>query len=244
MLKRIVIIIGMGVWMLRGGWDYRIVSPLAGTLGTIRIDKREKGKHYRIDVEVQSRGLAALLTGDRREHYRSEGVVLRGVLKSRHLTLERQTKKKRQIDTYRIETVHKKVFRHRIRWKKGHMDENSTTTLPYYSEEDLLTLYFNVLPKIMNPKSGTHWEILTVGAEKIKGKVLIDRLTGKAADKARKDLKVGPDFSVILLYSPQKIAGKRNRRFTAALDRKGFPVRIRFVAIPVVGEILIERVQK
>jgi len=226
------------------GWHYRITSPLMGTLGTIEIDKNVSGTHYRIDVKVAAKGIASVLTGKRREHYHSEGNVLRGMLLSRHLVLDRRYKKKHKIDDYRIDPRKRKVFKHRIRWKRGKKEENSTRTLPYYTREDLLTLYFNALPEIMNPKSEGHWKILAVGAEKIKGRVLIDRLSGEAARKARRELAVRKGTPVIVLHSPQKIAGKSNRRFTAALDSEGLPTKIRFVAIPVVGEILIERVQK
>jgi hypothetical protein len=220
---------------------YKVVSPLMGTLGTIKIDKKVDKANYRIDVDVRTKGIASTLTGKRKEHYRSEGVVEKGVLKSRHLRLERKSNSKRQIDEYRIDPAQKKVSKVRLRWKKGKQEKKRSKILPYYTDEDLLTLYFNAIGKILDPKSPKHREILAVGAEKIDGKIVIDRLEGKAAAKARKELKVGDDYRVIVLSSPQKIGGKRNRRFTVAVDQAGLPHRIRFVAIPVVGEILVER---
>jgi hypothetical protein len=215
-----------------------------GRLGTIEIDKRVGKGAYRIDVEVRTQGIASMLTGNRKEQYRSEGSVKQGLLKSRHLRLERRSGEKRQIDDYRIDIRHEKVIKHRLRWKKGRLDTNTTTSLPYFSREDLLTLYFNSIGSILHAKEKTHWELQAVGAEKIKGKIVIDRLVGRAAAEARKDLEVMQESPVLVFYSPQKIAGKRNRRFTVAIDQKGLPRRIRFVAIPVVGEILVERVAK
>ena len=241
---RVVMILGVGVLSLWGSWNYRVLSPLMGTLGTIQISKSVTQNRYRMDVKVKTKGFARTLTGKRREHYSSEGVVENGVMKSRHLRLERQTNKKRQVDDYWADPEKKRIVKRRLRWKKGKLDQNSTKVLPYYSDEDLLTLYFNAIPKILDPKSGDHWEIMAVGAEKIKGKIIIDRLSGEAAARARRDLKVGENMPIIVLHSPRKIAGKRNRRFTAALDEEGLPFRIRFIAIPVVGEILVERVEK
>ena len=230
------------------GWgeilDYRVRSPLMGTLGTIHIDRKVSGTRYRMDVDVKSRGIAAVLTGHRREHYRSEGDMARGRMLSRHLVLDRRTDSKRKIDDYRIDTQKRKVVKHRTQWRKGKKEQENNQVLPYYTREDLLTLYFNAMPRIRDAQGQKHWEILAVGAEKIKGKVIIDRLSGAAAQKARDGLDVGKNTPVIVLHSPQKIAGKRNRSFTAALDSEGLPTKIRFVAIPVVGEILIERVQK
>jgi hypothetical protein len=239
-----MIVVAVWTLSLYGGWEYRVVSPLMGTLGSIRIEKNVTGGRYRMEVRVKTRGIAATLTGKRREYYRSEGVVEKGVMKSRRLRLERTSRKKRQIDEYRIDPAKKRVVKKRFRWKKGTLDRNSTKTLPYFSEEDLLTLYFNAIPKILDPKSGNHWEIIAVGAEKIKGTVVMDRLGGKAAAGERKKLNVTEEYTVIVLSSPEKIGGKRNRRFVVAVDRDGIPYRIRFVAVPVVGEIFVERLKR
>jgi hypothetical protein len=220
---------------------YRITSPLMGTLGTITIDKKVGKKSYRIDAGVRTQGIASMLTGKRREHYRSEGSMEGGLLKSHHLRLERRSSKKRQIDDYRFDPTHRKVLKSRVRWKKEHLDQNNSKTLPYFTREDILTLYFNNIGKILRSPEKRHWEILAVGAEKIKGKIVIDRLEGEPAKEAREDLDVKPGTPVLVFYSPQKIAGKRNRRFTVAVDDYGLPLRIRFVAIPVVGEIFVER---
>ncbi|WP_456393924.1 DUF3108 domain-containing protein [Nitratifractor sp.] len=235
----LILLGSLSIWA--ESWHYRIASPLMGTLGDISIDKKLSGDRYRIDVEVKTKGIAAVLTGKRREHYRSEGVVRHGKLKSRTLRMERRTKKKRQIDTYIIDSAKRKVVKKRLRWKKGKLDSNRSKTLPYFSQEDLLTLYFNIAPKLLKEKEKSHWEILAVGAEKIKGRVIMDRLRGKEAQKARRDLKVEADRIIVVFHSPQKIAGKRNRRFTVAIDPEGIPEKIRFVAIPVVGVIIVER---
>ncbi len=241
-MERTVLLLFLGIANLWAeSWHYRIASPLVGTLGRITIAKKLSTEHYRIDVDVKSKGIAAFLTGKRQEHYRSEGVVRHGKLKSRTLRMERRTKKKRQIDTYIIDSGKRKVVKKRLRWKKGKLDTNRSKTLPYFSQEDLLTLYFNIAPNLLKDGKKTHWEILTVGAEKIKGRVIIDRLKGKEAQKARRTLKVGADRIIVVFHSSEKIAGKRNRRFTVAIDPQGIPEKIRFVAIPVVGVIVIER---
>ena len=243
-MGRVVLMAGFGFLHLWGGWNYRIVSPLMGTLGTIAINKSESKKRYIIRVEVRTKGIAGVLTGKRRENYRSEGVREERILKSRLLYLERKTNRKRQIDEYRIDPVKKQVVKQRMRWKNGHPDRNSSKTLPFYSQEDLLTLTFNVFPKVLKEKSKKHWEILAVGAEKIKGKIMIDRLAGSLAEKEKKRLKAGAEDTMVVLSSPEKIGGKKNRRFVVAVDRQGIPRKLRFVAIPLVGEIFVERVNR
>jgi len=238
-----ILLIGLTVGLLVHAepLQYRIVSPLMGTLGTITIDKNVGRHRYRINVEVRSRGIAALLTGKRREHYRSEGDVEQGRLESRHLRLERRSNRKRETIDYRFDLSHHKISKNRLRWKKGRLDANRSETLPYFTREDLLTLYFNNIGTFLHAAGKKHWEIPAVGAEKIRGRILVDRLEGTDAEHARTDLDVKRGTPILVFYSPQKIAGKRNRRFTVAVDEEGQPLRIRFVAIPVVGEIFVER---
>jgi len=80
-----------------------------------------------------------------------------------------------------------------------------------------------------------------VGAEKVKGTLFVTKPESKEAEKLRKKLGVGKEYTVVILSSPEKILGKRNRKLTLAIDPEGVLYRAHLVALPVVGEIWIKR---
>ena len=227
-----------------GEWSYRVYSPILGTLGTIDVKRTQSTGRYRVDIRARTRGVAALLTGKRRESYRSKGVVRGGRYLSRNFRVQRQMKSKRQIDTYRVDVAARKVFKRKLRWKKGRLDRNSSKTLPYFTREDLVALYHNRVPPLLKSPPGTRWRGYAVGAEKIKGIVTVSRADEATERKERRRLGVGREATILIVSTPEKLLGKRNRRLIMAIDPEGALLKARLVALPVVGEIFVERVMR
>ena len=222
-------------------WSFKVTGGLLGKLGDITVSKIQDAHRYRIDAQAITRGVAARLTGDRKEYYRSEGVVQKGKLKVRTFQMRRLTKKKKQIYTYRVDPVKKRVIKRKERWKKGKKTKDYTKTLPYFSENDLATLYTNMVPLILKAPPGSRWSLKAVGAEKVKGTVQILKPEAKEAQRLRKKLGVGKKYTIVVLSSREKILGKRNRKLIMAIDPEGVLYRAYAVALPVVGEIWIKR---
>jgi len=240
-MKRIAVMILMISTLLSAEWIYRVSSPLMGELGVIRLDKKVQGKRYRITGEAQSRGIVKMLSGNRKEQYLSEGEVVNGRLRSEHFKIIRRTKKKKEIIDYRIDRNSHKITKRKIRWKHGKLDKNSTETLSYFTDDDLATLYFNSLP----PKfgAGEEADLLAAGAEKIDGRVTIRVPDSATAARERKRLGVGSGTPMAYLLSKKKLLGKKNRKIVVAFDAAGNLQKAYLVAIPVVGEITVERVR-
>jgi len=110
-----------------GEWSYKVTSGLMGKVGSFTVSKKQDDQSYRIDAQAITRGVTAVLTGDRKEYYRSEGVVQNGRLKARTFQIRRVMKKKKQIDTYRIDPAAKKVIKRKQRWKKGKKPKDRRT---------------------------------------------------------------------------------------------------------------------
>jgi len=227
-----------------GEWKYRVRSPLMGLLGTITIDKEEGNGRYRIEAEARTEGIAATLTGKRREFYRSEGAVRNGKLLSRRFHLERKMKSKRQIDDYRIDPVRRQVVKRKIRWKDGRLDKNSSKPLKYFSEMDLAALYVNAVPAMLEKPAGSRETYLSVGAEKVKGKVVVTHASEERSRKERERLKVDPGTRILIVSSPEKILGEKNRELILAVGSDGVLHKARLVAVPIVGEIFVERINQ
>jgi len=237
---RVFVLIGLlGVQMQAGEWNYRIRSPLLGTLGTLHFTKSEKGHSYRIEGEAESAGLVKALWGNRKERYLSEGKIVKGKLHSRTFLIERKSRKKEEQIRYSIESAKHRIVKSRIRRKKGQAEEKSRKVLSYFSTDDLATLYFNLFPLRLAP--GRELEAWAAGAEKIGGRVTVRIPTAKEAQEERKRLGVGPESSIVYLIAKEKLFGKAERKIVAALDREGIVQKAYLIAVPVVGKIYLER---
>jgi len=133
------------------------------------------------------------------------------------------------------------VIKRKQRWKKGKKPKDRSKPLPYFTENDLATLYANTVPLILKAPSGSRWSLKAVGAEKVKGTVQILKPEAKEAQRLRKKLGVGKKYTIVVLSSREKILGKRNRKLIMAIDPEGVLYRAYAVALPVVGEIWIKR---
>jgi len=237
----VVCIVSVVVFSWGNSWNYKVSSGLLGKLGSINVSKTQDEYRYRIDAKVITGGIAAVLTGNRKEYYRSEGVVQNGQFRARTFQIRRVMKKKNQIDTYRINPVKKRIVKRKQRWKKGKKTKDYTKTLPYFSENDLATLYINMIPVILKAPPGSRWSFKAVGAEKVKGRVLVTKPEVEEAQRLRKKLGVGKKYTILVISSWEKILSKRNRKLTLAIDPEGVLYRAHLVALPVVGEIWIKR---
>jgi hypothetical protein len=153
-------------------------------------------------------------------------------------------KRKRQIDDYRIDAVHQSIVKRKIRWKDGRLDKNSSKTLKYFSEMDLAALYANAVPAMLHKPAASRKEYLSVGAEKVKGKVVVTHASEERSRKERERLKVDPGTRILIVSSPEKILGKKNRELILAVGPDGVLRKARLVAVPIVGEIFVERVNR
>ncbi|WP_292661036.1 DUF3108 domain-containing protein [Nitratifractor sp.] len=239
MLRVLLLIVVLGVGMQAGEWNYRIRSPLLGTLGILHFTKTEKGRHYRIVGEARSAGLVKVLWGNRQERYLSEGKIVKGKLHSRTFLIERKSRKKEEQVRYSIDSVKHRIVKSRIRRKKGRAEEKSRKVLTYFSTDDLATLYFNLFPPRL--AAGKELEAWAAGAEKIGGRVTVRIPTVKEAQEERKKLGVGPESGIVYLIAKKKLFGKAGRKIVAALDRDGIVQKAYLIAVPVVGKIYLER---
>jgi len=218
---------------------YRIYSPLVGEIGELRMKKMERGSSYRIEAKATSRGIVKMLTGGRWERYLSEGRVEGKTLHSQHFLIERHSRKKRENVAYTLDAKTKKIFKVKIRYKKGKIEKRDSKNLKYFADQDPLSLYYNALP----PDFGTskQREYLLAGAEKTDGRIVLRLPNSQEAAKERRELGVPAEERIVYLIAPGKLEGKTNRKIVAAFDTDGRLRKAYLDAIPVVGRIYLER---
>jgi hypothetical protein len=218
-------------------WDYRISSPLFGTLGSVHIRESNTPKGgYRIEAEAKTRGIAATLTRHRRWHILSEGIWRGQRRVSRHYRFMEEDKKKKKIHDYSIDPVHRKVLKSAQEWKRGELKKKERVNLPCYSEEDPAALLFNLLSHPQLLKSGRY---RVVGAEKNGGYVTVTLPDPKRAASERSRLGVGKQERIVYVIIPRKKKG--SRRIVAALSPEGELDAAYTVAVPVIGVLYMKR---
>ncbi|ADV45918.1 DUF3108 domain-containing protein [Nitratifractor salsuginis] len=218
-------------------WEYRITSPLFGTLGSVQIrENNTSQKGYRIVAEAKTHGIAATLTRHRHWQVLSEGKWkgLRRV--PHHYSYQEEDKKKKKIHDYSIDPVHRKVEKSTREWKRGKLRKKERSKLPYYSDEDPATLLFNLLSHPQMLKSGRY---RVVGAEKNGGYITVTVPDERNAASERSRLRVGKQEKIVYIVIPQK--KKSSRKIVAAVSTDGELDAAYTVAVPVIGVLYMKR---
>jgi len=217
-------------------WEYRVTSPLFGTLGKVTMQEDREGKNYHITAIAETRGIAATLT--RHRHYRveSEGIYQKERRSSRHYRYEVTDRKKKKIDDYRVDPQAKKVIKTSRRWKKGVEEKAKRKTLDYFVDRDLASLFYDLVRAPAAIRSG---EYLAVGAEKSHGRVRFVLPDPRQAAKERRKLEADPRSRILYILVPTK-EGK-TRKIIAAISPEGRLEAAYTVAVPVVGVLYMKK---
>jgi len=121
------------------------------------------------------------------------------------------------------------------------LKKDDTKSIKYFSSQDLIALYLNIIPKIIKSKRYKK-SFFVVGAEKIGGKVTIyiPNSKRKREELKKLDLKMG---HIVIVTTNGKIFGKRHRELIIAIDNNGVLKASRLEALPIIGNIYIKRIK-
>jgi hypothetical protein len=151
--------------------DYKVEFGIVGEIGIANAVLTKDENTYEIDVELEATGIAATLSGNRRERHVSKGHMENGMLVSDYYQITKWYGSKMSTKLYSIDHKNKTVKRAFKRWKNGKLVKDVTDTLDFYAKDDLLTLYFNLDKKITDKKTPQNYVFKAVGAEKQDGEV-------------------------------------------------------------------------
>lgn len=151
--------------------DFKVEFGVLGEIGIANAVLTKDNTYYEINVNLKATGIADILSGGRKEHHISKGHIENGVMVSDYYQVTKSHGAKMTTKLYSINHEDKTVKKEYKRWKNGKLSVDDTSTLDFYSADDLLTLYFNLDKKILDKKLSKHYVFKAVGAEKQKGKV-------------------------------------------------------------------------
>lgn len=226
MVKTIITVLGlMGMLSsllsaetLRASYD--VSYGIFGEIGTAKAQLQKGDGRYRIDIRLAATGLAATLSGNRKEFHHSEGHMEQWVLVSDLYRVIREYRNTRVVKEYRIDHKHKKVKKLYRKYKKDTLVDTQKKVLDFYASNDLLSLYFNLDKLIPDKHKEGTYVFSAVGAEKQQGRVTVILPPASKIAQYRHDLHVDAAWYATAIIH-QKIFMSKEGRLELAVGKDG-----------------------
>lgn len=187
---------------------YKIEYGIFGKMGESEAILEKKDGRYKIKMRAYATGLAKFLSGGRVEVYESEGTILSdGTLKPNIFRKDISRKGKKRIKVYIFDWKNKKVEFEEKRFRDGKFESESSGTLPYFAENDILSLYFNMKTILKSCQKPFDKMLKAVGAQKNSGNVRISTVIGDNIKSVKELLGDASCYLKVTIY--QKLFGSR-----------------------------------
>ncbi|MGE4294380.1 MAG: DUF3108 domain-containing protein [Campylobacterales bacterium] len=180
---------------------------LGEATAVLRIDE---GGSYETQVSAKATGWAAVLSGDRQEHYVSRGVVVEGRLVPAFY--EKRVERGRQVRTkrYRFDHVGRTVVETRISCKKNDCTQSEKELSgDTYAAEDILTLYHNITQGFIRSKE-PRMSAAAIGSKK---EVEVFLPEGDRLKTARKTFEGEPGTYLVVLLNQEIFTSDRGELY-------------------------------
>lgn len=164
--------------------EYSAKYGIFGTIAKARGVYDWNRTNYRISVEAWAVGFAAKLSKNLREKFESEGRIENGVLIPAKYQVEIKRGNKLYHYTYLFDR--KLMIIQKLRYFNGKLESNET--LPYWVNQDILSLYFS-LPKLLKPGK-REYTFYALGARKSDGRLDLRFLTPEEVEELEGE--IGP----------------------------------------------------
>jgi hypothetical protein len=188
---------------------------------------------YKIKIEAVATGLAKILSNNRVEIYESYGKIIEYRFVPDKFVKIKKDKIKKRVRTYTFDRKNKKILIHDVKsgkekklndnlkyeLTKYHEEDNST--LDYYAEDDILSLFFNMHEDMLRFESGEEYTLNAVGANKTKGVINILMPSSKELKKMDKVLKTN-DKTKFTAFINQRIFQSKRGELLISLNDYGF----------------------
>ncbi len=195
---------------------YKIEYGIFGKMGVSDAYLVKKEGRYEIRMVAKATGLAKVLSGGRVEIYGSKGKVVDGRLVPDTFTKDIKRSNKRRIKVYTFDHEAKRVVFHEKNFRDGKLKDEKNETLPYYADNDILSLYFNVAGIIGNCSEPFAKDLKAVGAEKKTGRVRVETVTGSGREKLKQSLGDEPCYLKVTIF--QKLFGSKGGELYLSLN--------------------------
>ena len=222
--------------------SYEVSFGVFGKLGISDAHLETTGDKYIIDIKMRATGLAKILSKNRKERHVSKGHIVNGMYISDSYKVVKSYGEKHIEKYYIIDHKNKKVKKAYFRTKNGKIEKDEHAVLDFYSENDLLTLYFN-LPKMIQERSkaGTY-KFSAVGAERQEGTVKVIIPKESEINGYKKTLGEG-EYWYLTAIIYQKIFASNKGELMLAVGKDGVAQKAVLKDLILFGDLVAERIE-
>ena len=217
---------------------YDVRYGLFGVIGKAGAALTQDTGHYRIVIEANATGLAAVLSGDMKDRYESEGQVVKGrLVPDIYRNIRRQGKR---VTTWEFHFDHKRsrVFKTREECD-GDTCKRRAGWYDRYARDDILSLYFNLRILLEQVTPPDHMKFPAIGPKE--GFVEITFPAGEMLEDARDILGEEPGH-VLIVTVHQDIFTSEEGRFYLLMDDNGITTTSVLTDAVLFGDVRGERV--
>jgi hypothetical protein len=216
--------------------DYDVSYGILGKVGSAHATIFIEEGTYNIRVEARGVGLTNFFSRGREEVYESTGLLKEGKLLPTLFIKEKswgdKTEKKRYFFHHDKKTV--SVLKTAV---EGGKVEETRTLLPYYAQNDILSVFFNLASLIgedLQPKLLR--EIVAVGANRENGLLSVETPVGNVRQEIQNLLK-RDDHLLIVILNQKLFSSKRGELFINVND-KGISDRVVLKDVLLYGDLV------
>ncbi len=207
-------------------------GSLVGGIADIKLHHRETSETYTTRLVISATGLAKTLSGNQKEIHISKGKVRHNEYYAGEYVVTKWHKNTKYLKRYLFDYLHKKIRKFSTKWKNGKQVYSKKETLRYFSHNDMLTLYHNILHFKKRHKRGKY-AITLAGAENHGGKVTFGFANGQ-------DMK-GADTLTLDINNSAFAKGKGRLLFEIGSDSSVITGELRGVKL--LGTVTLKRLQ-
>lgn len=221
---------------------YSVSFGIFGEMGVSQAHfKSDKGR-YTITIDAAATGMAKSLSRNRIEKHTSEGTLSKGRLMAHSYRVSISYGEKRKEKLYTFDYGRKRITKTIQKYKGGKLVSQSSETLPFFTSDDLLTLYFN-LPLLLdqNAKPGLY-RFKTAGAEIQDGSVEV-RIPDQKALGAYKAVLGEGEYRYMTAIIHQKIFDSSRGELLIAVGKDGITQKAVLKDLIMFGDLVAQRIK-
>ncbi len=195
--------------------SYGVVGQVAKAHASLNIDNGT----YRIRIKGEGVGLAKFLTQGRQEIYESTGIIKDGKFLPNLFVKHRKWGSKEERKRYFFHHDKKEVSVIKTD-VNGEKVEESRAVLPYYADNDILTLFFNLRELIgQDLVENKKIQLYAIGANRKDGHLSVEIPDSKMEKMMKKLLKKDDNLLIVVLN--QKLFASKKGEFLINVTKKG-----------------------
>ena len=215
---------------------YVVKAPLFGTIGKVNIDYTVSNNHYNIVADMKTSGFAKTLSGNRTEHYDTQGSVKNNRYFAEHFLQDVHFKKKHVKLEYLFDYKNQKIRKIKKKWKSNKLLNQTDRYLSYFAHNDLFSAYHNIVQKLQHTADNSRFTIIAAGLERFKGRLEVIVPSKAQQQKEAKALRV-KGVRIFHIVTHKNILGSTNGEIIFAVAPNGIAKAIRVLNTSYVSHI-------